>query len=316
MSSPLKAKPVILIVGPTAAGKTSFSIALAQEVNGELISADSRYLYRGMNIGTAKPTEEELSKAPHHMINIAEPNETISLPQYLEKTFRIVEEIHARGRIPIIVGGTGQYTRALTEGWRIPALRPNETLRKQLNEWGTEIGAAALHQKLAIIDPQAANMIDASNLRRTIRALEVTLSTGCRFSELRISEGPAYCYHIIGLTMERTRLYERVDGRIETMFTQGLVDEVRTLINQGYTAELPAMSAIGYREVMQYLAGEIDLGGAMALMRKNTRRLIRRQANWFKPTDPSIHWYEMSSEMLNQVLSDLTECGIYGEKDE
>ena len=305
-------KPVILIVGPTAVGKTSLSIELAKNNNWEIISADSRYLYRGMNIGTAKPTAQELSSVKHHMINVTDPDETWSLPQFLEKTLELIQEIHARESIPIIVGGTGQYIRALTKGWRMPEFEPDQRLRNILDAWGNEIGAIDLHCKLSIIDSEAAKFIDASNMRRTIRALEVIFSTGFKFSELRRSEGPAYDYWIIGLTMERSKLYQHVDTRIDGMISQGLMDEVKDLLSRGYDANLPALSAIGYREMIQYIKGEIELETAKALMRKNTRQLIRRQANWFKRTDPSIHWYETGPETYNLVVNDLIAAGVIG----
>ncbi len=312
MSLPHNDKPVILIVGPTAVGKTSISIELAKNNNGEIVSADSRYLYRGMDIGTAKPTEQELSSVKHHMINVTDPDETWSLPQFLEKTLQLIQEIHGRGSIPIIVGGTGQYIRALTKGWRMPEFEPDQKLRKILDAWGNEIGAVDLHGKLSIIDSEAAKFIDASNMRRTIRALEVIFSTGFRFSELRRSDGPAYDYWIIGLIMERSMLYQQVDTRIDDMISQGLMDEVKDLMSRGYDANLPAMSAIGYREMIQYIKGEIELETAKALMRKNTRQLIRRQANWFKQTDPSIHWYEAGPETYNLVVNDLKAAGVIG----
>ncbi len=282
---------MILIVGPTGVGKTSLSIELAELIGGEIISADSRYLYRGMDIGTAKPTELELKSVRHHMINITEPDKTWSLSQFLEKTLQLIGNIHCRGCIPIVVGGTGQYFRALTEGWQIPEFEPNPKLRSILINWGNEIGALNLHYKLAINDAEAAKFIDPTNKRRTIRALEVIFCTGKRFSELRTKEGPAYDYWIIGLSMDRPKLYQLVDNRIDAMITQGLLDEVKELLARGYDANLPAISAIGYREIIHHIHGEIDLEHAKALMRKNTRQLIRRQANWFKQSDPSIHWY-------------------------
>lgn len=305
-------RPVILIVGPTGVGKTSLSIELAKQINGEIISADSRYLYRGMNIGTAKPTEQELKSVRHHMINVTEPDKTWSLPQFLEETLQLIAEIHGRGSIPVIVGGTGQYIRALTEGWRMPEFEPNTRLRSILTAWGKEIGALDLHRKLAINDAEAANFIDPTNMRRTIRALEVIFSTGKRFSELRTKEGPAHNYWIIGLTMERPKLYQLVDKRIDAMISQGLLDEVKALLSRGYDANLPAMSAIGYREMIQHIHGEIDIEYAKALMRKNTRQLIRRQANWFKQTDPSINWYEADPEIGDRIINDLLTAGIVG----
>jgi tRNA dimethylallyltransferase len=218
--------------------------------------------------------------------------------------------IQARKRLPMITGGTGQYYRALMEGWQIPALAPNEPLRSALLEWGTEIGKEALHARLAILDPQAAMEIDPSNLRRTIRALEVIFLTGERFSTLRKKSGPLFNYYVIGLTMPRENLYHRVDDRIEDMVSRGLIEEVQRLLNQGYSSSLSSFSAIGYRESAQYLRGEISLEQAKALMKKNTRQLIRRQANWFKFSDPQIHWYEAEPYPANKMSSDLIAAGI------
>lgn len=301
---------VIILVGPTGVGKTPLAIDLAQKLNGEIISADSKYLYRGMDIGTAKPPLTERLKVPHHLIDVADPDESWSLARYLEATVRIISMIQARKRLPMITGGTGQYYRALMEGWQIPALAPNEPLRSALLEWGTEIGKEALHARLAILDPQAAMEIDPSNLRRTIRALEVIFLTGERFSTLRKKSGPLFNYYVIGLTMPRENLYHRVDDRIEDMVSRGLIEEVQRLLNQGYSSSLSSFSAIGYRESAQYLRGEISLEQAKALMKKNTRQLIRRQANWFKFSDPQIHWYEAEPYAANKILSDLIAAGI------
>ena len=301
---------VIILVGPTGVGKTPLAIDLAQKLNGEIISADSKYLYRGMDIGTAKPPLTERLKVPHHLIDVADPDESWSLARYLEATVRIISMIQARKRLPMITGGTGQYYRALMEGWQIPALAPNEPLRSALLEWGTEIGKETLHARLAILDPQAAMEIDPSNLRRTIRALEVIFLTGERFSTLRKKSGPLFNYYVIGLTMPRENLYHWVDDRIEDMVSRGLIEEVQRLLNQGYSSSLSSFSAIGYRESAQYLRGEISLEQAKALMKKNTRQLIRRQANWFKFSDPQIHWYEAEPYPANKIISDLIAAGI------
>ena len=300
----LKGK-VVLIVGPTGAGKTDLAIRLAKRIDGEIISADSRYLYRGMDLGTAKPGIEEMNTVPHHLVNVANPDETWSLANFIDSTMALIAEIHSRDRNVIVVGGSGQYFRALTEGWQIPELVPNPQLRQSLETWSTEIGGIALHDRLSLLDPEAASMIDPSNVRRTIRALEVILSTGRRFSELRTKTSPAYAYHVIGLSLPREVLYPRLDQRIEEMFERGLVEEVRALLDSGYPPILPSMSAIGYQEVNRYLSGEISIEAAKMLMKKRTRNLVRRQANWFKPTDAMIRWYEAKPDPLEKVISDL-----------
>lgn len=296
---------VVLIVGPTAVGKTGFAIKMATHIGGEIISADSRYLYRGMDIGTAKPTTEERLTIPHHMIDVADPDEIWSLSTYIKQTLDLIDEIQSRGNIPLVVGGTGQYIRALTEGWRIPEMEPNETLRKFLIEWGEQIGPMELHRKLSILDADAAEFIEATNIRRTIRALEVIFTTGSRFSELRVKDGPAHDYWIIGLTMPRIELFARIDKRVDHMFRCGLVAEVKQLLDIGYDPVLPSMSAIGYREVVLYLDGKITLEEARQLIKKNTHQYVRRQANWFKSSDPTIHWYPMDPYPLEMALSDL-----------
>lgn len=300
---------VILIVGPTAVGKTNFAIDLASRVGGEIISADSRYLYRGMDVGTAKPTKEEMRGIPHHLINVAEPGETWSLAVFLKHTLLLIDEILERGNTPLIVGGTGQYIRALVEGWRVPEMKPNEALREVIANWGEQIGHLELHRKLSILDADGAGFIDAANIRRTIRALEVIFTTGKRFSELRVKDGPAYDFWLIGLTMPRSDLFQRADERIEQMFRAGLLDEVQSLLDKGFTPDLPSMSAIGYKEVIAYLQGEITFEEARKLMKMHTHQYIRRQANWFKKSDPIIHWYDMHPYPIDIALDDLKEHG-------
>jgi len=301
--------PLIVIVGPTAVGKTSVSIDLAEQLDGEIVSADSRLLYRGMDIGTAKPTSEEMRDVPHHLIDVAEPDETWSLAVYQRNAYRVIDEIHARGKLPILVGGTGQYVRAIIEGWRIPPQAPDYGLREALNRWAEEIGAEAFHRRLATLDREAAEKIDYRNVRRVVRAMEVTLKTGERFSDLRRKQECSYRPIILGVSRSREELYQRIDQRIDLMLEAGLVEEISGLLEAGYTADLPTMSAIGYGEIIQYLQGEITLEEAVALIRRNTRIFVRRQANWFKPSDPRIHWFDADDELLNrmilQVRSDL-----------
>ncbi|GAB4496103.1 MAG: tRNA (adenosine(37)-N6)-dimethylallyltransferase MiaA [Anaerolineales bacterium] len=300
MNKPL----LILLVGATAVGKTELSLQLAESLNAEIISADSRLLYRGMDIGTAKPTPAERARVPHHLIDVANPNETWSLTQYQHAAAQAICQIDARGRIPLLVGGTGQYVRALTEGWQPPAQQPHPRLRAALEAWAAQIGAQELHRRLSLLDPQAAAAIQWQNLRRTVRALEVIFSTGKRFSEQRRRTESPYRLLTIGLTRSRPELYARIDARIQTMLATGLIDEVRGLLAHGYGRDLPAMSAIGYREIAAHLAGEITLEEATTQMKRLTRQFVRRQANWFSPADPQIHWFALPND---QILSQITQ---------
>lgn len=294
-------EPLIVILGPTAVGKTSVSIKLAKQLKGEIVSADSRLLYRGMDIGTAKPTEEEMSGIPHHLIDVADPDERWSLAVYQREAYRIIDDIHERGKLPFLVGGTGQYIRSIIEGWNIPPQRPDYRLRDALNNWAEQIGAEGLHERLKKVDPEAAEKIDYRNLRRTVRALEVIFKTGEQFSELRRKQSCPYDPIILGIERPREELYERVDQRIEQMLEDGLVDEVRNLLCKGYSPDLSTLSAIGYGEIIQYLRGEITYEEAVTLIKRNTRTFVRRQANWFKPDDPRIKWFQASPEIVDEM---------------
>lgn len=296
---------VIAIVGPTAVGKTELAIHLAQRVGGEILSADSRLFYRGMDIGTAKPSVEERALVPHHLIDVADPSEVWSLSTFQKEAYRLIDEIMARAKTPFLVGGTGQYVRSIVEGWEIPHKEPDHSIRNILEKIGNEIGAERLYQKLQILDPEAAASIEYKNMRRTIRALEVILTTGEKFSAQRRKGEPKYRFWLVGLTRPRPELYQRIDERIDAMFASGLVAETETLLKAGISTDNPNLSAIGYREVCQYLQGEISLGVAKMLMKRKTREFVRRQANWFKPDDPSIHWYSMDDQTENRVFEDL-----------
>lgn len=300
MQLPVK-KPLIIITGPTAVGKTSLSLDLVKELGGEVISADSRLFYRGMDIGTAKPTKEEQGFLKHHLIDVADINNTWSLAVFQSEVYRISHLLWAENKVPFLVGGTGQYVRAIIEGWVIPENKSNERMREIINNWGIEIGAKTLHEKLGIIDPDAAQIIEPNNLRRTIRAFEVIFSTGKRFSSQRKKRRVGFQYKIIGLTRDRVELYKRVDDRIEKMFAEGFVDEVKTILKDGYSSELPALSAIGYKEVIAFLKDEMDMPEVIRLMKKRTREYVRRQANWFKKDDHRIKWFDMNSNVSMDV---------------
>ncbi len=298
---PLPDKPLIVILGPTAVGKTELSIQLAERLNGEIISADSRLFYRGMDIGTAKPSLTEQARVPHYLIDVADPDEVWSLAKFQRQAYLSINNIHSRAKIPFLVGGTGQYVKAVYEGWDIPEVKPDRLLRKALENWAVDIGSLGLYQRLKVLDPAAAERIDPANLRRTIRALEVILHTGKLFSTQKRRSGSPYRTLLLGLTRPRPELYARVDERIQLMLDQGLLTEVQTLIAAGYSPDLPPMSAIGYRQMIQHLHGEISLEEAVMLMKRITRQFVRRQANWFKIDDPDIHWFAAESEPIAEM---------------
>jgi tRNA dimethylallyltransferase len=306
-ASPNDLRPrLVVILGPTAVGKTEIAIRLAEQLKGEVISADSRLFYRGMDIGTAKPSPEERRRVPHHLIDVAWPDEDWSLARFQREAQRLVLEISRRGHLPFLVGGTGQYVRAVIEGWRPPAGPPDMRLRSALERWAEEIGEEGLHARLERLDPQAAAKIDYRNLRRTIRALEVILTTGRRFSEQRRRGTSPYRLLLLGLNRPRPELYARIDTRIDSMLQQGWVEEVRSLLAEGYSPELPTLSAIGYRQIIAYLQGEISLEEAVEQIRRLTRIFVRRQANWFKAADPDIHWFRAGQPSTEkQMLAEI-----------
>lgn len=295
-------KPLVVIVGPTGVGKTEFAIRVAEAVGGEIVSADSRLFYRGMDIGTAKPSPAERVRVPHHLIDVADPDQPWSLTIFQQQAAEKIAEIHSRNRLPLLVGGTGQYIKAVVEGWRPPAQPPDLRLRQELERWGAQIGRQELHRRLAMPDPDAAGFIDASNLRRTVRAIEVILSTGRRFSAQRQKTTSPYDLMMIGLTRPRAELYARIDARIDAMLRGGFVDEVRGLLDQGYSADLPTLSAIGYRQMIAYLHGEISLEEAVVQMKRLTRRYVRQQGAWFREEDETIHWFRPGEPALRAVV--------------
>ena len=292
---------LVLIVGPTAVGKTEIAIQLAERLNAEIISVDSRLFYRGMDIGTAKPTQEEQARVPHHLIDIADPDEILSLAVFQQKAREAIAAIHTRKKLPLLVGGTGQYLRAVTEGWTPPEVKPDKRLRGELTKEKDEHGFLWLYEKLNDLDPAAAEKIDPRNFRRTIRALEVIMITGKKFSEQRGQTDSPYHLTTIGLTRPRPELYESVDARIESMFANGFLEEVKGLLEKGYSPTLPTMSAIGYRECVAVLEGKIKVEEAKQLIRRATRVFVRRQANWFKESDPNIQWFRVEDGVVPRI---------------
>jgi tRNA dimethylallyltransferase len=290
-----------VILGPTAVGKTEITMQLAERFPCEIVSADSRLLYRGMDIGTAKPSPAERARIPHHLIDVADPDQIWSLAMYQRAANKAISETARRKKLPILVGGTGQYIKAVTQGWIIPGVAPDMHLRAAVENWSLETGAQGLHRRLSTLDREAAAGIEPNNLRRTIRALEVIFSTGTLFSKQRRKSSTPYQKLVLGLQRPRPELYARVDLRIERMFASGFVDEVKGLLDDGYSPELPSMSAIGYRQVISYLQGEISIDEAAEQIKKATRIFVRRQANWFKFDDPSIHWHEVKQHTVDEM---------------
>jgi len=296
-----KVRPLIVILGPTAVGKTEISIQLAKRLNGEIVSADSRLFYRGMDIGTAKPSCQDREEIPHHLIDVADPDEIWSLAQYQKRAMSAIDNILKNGRIPFLVGGSGQYIRSIVEGWVIPKVPPDEGLRRALEAWALEVGEDGLHNRLAVLDPVAAANIDQRNLRRTIRALEVILRTGDKFSAQRLRGRGQYHSLQLGLIRPRSELYKRIDSRIEIMLENGFENEVRGLLDRGYSPDLPTMSAIGYREMTEYIQGKVSLDEALTLMKRSSRIFVRRQANWFKENDPDIRWFRVTANIVDEM---------------
>jgi tRNA dimethylallyltransferase len=296
---------LIILLGPTASGKSSLAIQLAQELNTEIISADSRYLYRQMNIGTAKPSPEELALVRHHMVDCADLDQPWSIGEYKSKVEELILELNKAEKIPLMAGGTGQYIRAFMQNWQIPEIEADEKLRDAIESIGQEHGFDKLHQQLAVLDPNAAKVIDWRNHRRTVRALEVILTTGQQFSKLRKSGESPYDLLVLGLHWERAELYKRIDQRIETMLSEGFLEEVEGLIAKGYKADLLKMGVIGYSELIRHLDGEISLDEAIMLIKRNTRKYVRRQANWFKPDNPDINWFDAKDPETLKKMMDL-----------
>jgi tRNA dimethylallyltransferase len=291
---------LIAVVGPTAVGKTEISLQLAERLSGEIVSADSRLLYRGMDIGTAKPASEEQMRVPHHLIDVTTPDKPWSLAVFQQEARRVISEVHARNRLPFLVGGTGQYIHAVIEEWSVPRVEPDPALRAVLESWAREAGANELHNKLARLDPDAAASIDPRNIRRTVRALEVVIKTGRPFSTQRQKSESPYRTLKIGLIRPRPELYARIDARIDAMISSGLVEEVRSLLSV-YPPDLPPFSAIGYREVIDYLKGKTSLEEAVMLIKRSTRIFVRRQANWFKQKDPDIRWFQVGEKTAGEI---------------
>ena len=300
-------KRIIAIVGPTGVGKSRLALHLAQIFHGEIISADSRQVYRYMDIGTAKPSPQELAAVPHHLINIINPDDDFSLATYQQMAYQAIDDIHQRVRLPFLVGGTGLYVKAVLEGWQVPGVSPDRKFRYNIEKRAINGKIDELYQELIAADPDAAAKIDRRNVRRVIRALEVHARTGQAFSQLGRKTPPAFTPLIIGLTAERSELYRIVDRRVDSMIEQGLVHEVEKLLKMGYDLSLPSMSGIGYRQIGQFIKGELTLKAAIQKIKTETHRFIRHQYAWFRLTDAKIHWFDTGQTHDKEIERTLQE---------
>ncbi|MEG6522423.1 tRNA (adenosine(37)-N6)-dimethylallyltransferase MiaA [Desulfotomaculum sp. 1211_IL3151] len=308
-------KSLIAIVGPTAAGKTDVAIELAKIINGEIISADSMLVYRHMDIGTAKPTFEEMQGIPHHMIDLVEPDEEFSVAMYQSKAEQLIDDITRDGHLPILVGGTGLYVRSVIDHYDFTPPAKENRLREELKSEAARVGAEAMHRKLSEVDPESAERLHPNDLRRVIRALEVYYQTGKTISEyqyIRKEDPPKYNLKMFGLTMDRQLLYKRIEQRVDLMLEKGLVDEVKNLLKQ-YETWGTALQGLGYKEIVRYLKGECSLEEAAETLKRNTRRFAKRQLTWFR-ADQRIHWLNMehfenkkaiAKEIKRQMAGDL-----------
>ena len=303
---------VLVILGPTATGKSHCAIEIAKKFNGEIISGDSMLVYREMNIGTAKPSAEELAAVPHHLVDILPPEASFSVVDFKEQAQRLITEINARGHLPIIAGGTGLYIKALLENYAFNSVSENSELREQLTREAELQGAEALHARLAALDAAAAERIHPNNVRRVVRALEAALS-GEQVNQYGASEIP-YDALVVGLEMERSALYARINKRVDVMLAQGLEQEVRSLLERGISPDCQSMQSIGYRQMVWYLNGSMPYDEAVEKLKQATRNFAKRQITWYKKM-PYIKWLTLDAEpnyanVVGRICEMLVEKGI------
>lgn len=281
-------KPLIVLLGPTASGKTGLSIKIAKEINGEVISTDSRQIYREMEIGTAAVTEEEMQGVPHHMLGITTPDKTVSLAEFVDIALEKSDEIYKRGHTPILVGGTGLYISAIIDGYDVPRVPPNEDLRRKLYKEAEEKGNEQLHNKLKKLDPQAAASIHPNNTRYVVRAIEINMHTGSVKKDEKAAK-PTFDTFLIGIKWPREELYKRINNRVDQQVEAGLIEEVQKLLEKGYNENLPSMSSLGVKEIIPYIKGQMPLEECLEVLRQGTRRYAKRQMTWFRKYD-NVHW--------------------------
>lgn len=332
-------KPLIVILGPTASGKTALSLKVAHKINGEIISTDSRQIYKGMEIGTAAIKKEEQEGVIHHMIGITTPDKTITAAEFKEMALEKIKKIYEKGKVPMLVGGTGLYISSIIDNYDMPKIPPDDILRKTLQKEADKFGAEYLHKKLEKLDPTSAERIHANNVRYVIRAIEVAMwklqeksakksvrrlcehgshasrerakplderqiSSQGKLESLFVQTSPAistihFDPFLIGIAHPREELYERINQRVEDQIEKGLVDEVRQLINKGYSENLPAMSSLGVKEIIPYIKGKSTLEECSETLKQNTRRYAKRQMTWFRRYD-KVTW--LTEKELEKIL--------------
>lgn len=311
-------KSVIIIMGPTASGKTRVSIELAREFNGEILSADSMQIYKYMDIGTAKVTSEEMGGIKHYLIDEVYPDEEFSVARFQEKAYEYIDEIHQKGKVPIIAGGTGLYINSLLYNINFTETISDWELRERLKKEAEEKGNGYLHERLKEVDPEAAEKLHINDIKRVIRALEVYEYTKKPISyhqEVSREIPPRYRYILVGLRMDRQKLYERIHQRVDAMMAGGLVEEVKRLVEMGYDKNSVAMQGIGYKEILAYLRGEMLLEEAVDLIKKGTRHYAKRQITWFKRLE-NVYWVDTDTfsefaELIKNIKNYIATSGIF-----
>ena len=298
---------VIVIAGPTATGKTALSVALSKELGGEVVSADSVQIYKGLNIGSAKPTKEEMQGVPHHMMDILEPDDSFSVANFCARAKEVISEIQSRGKVPVVTGGTGLYISSLVDNVSFIQEETDKSVREKLTQELETFGKEAMHERLTEIDPEAAARLHPADEKRVIRALEVYEETGKTITQHNLETKavpPRYRPVWIGLDyQDRAALYRRIDLRVENMLSAGLLDEIRALLALGVSPKTTAMQAIGYKEFFGYLSGACSLDEAAALCKQRSRNYAKRQLTWFR-RNPDVHWLRMTgTEDFSEVLS-------------
>jgi len=306
--------PLVCLVGPTGVGKTETAVRLAEALGGEIIGADSRQVYRQMDVGTAKPTPEERARVPHHLIDVVDPDRPFSAGEFVRLADQAIAGIRARGRVPLVVGGTGLYVRALLDGiWHAPEQNP--ALRAALAGVRERRGGAFMHRFLTRLDPQTAGTLHENDRHKVDRAVEIALQTGRPSSALRRAHGFPGRYPAvrIGLTRPRAELYDRINSRVEQMISAGWLDEARALVNKGYRADAPGMNAVGYRELVRVLDGEWTMDQAAQAIQKATRNYAKRQFTWFNKDD-RLKWFDVScvssADLSASLLSMCNQAGV------